>query len=194
MHVVGRANSTGLFNLFFKVENRYDSYIDEDFMAPRRFSRRIREGRYRRNDEVSFDHQKLRAVSNRATTTIPAYVQDIISAFYYARTFDMDGVRPGDSFDVDFYLSDSVYVSKIVFERREQITTSLGAFNTLKFKPQVLEGTVFSQPYPMTLWISDDKNKIPVLVESGLVVGSVRLELTGFRGLKNPITSFVPRP
>lgn len=193
MHIVGKAKTTGLFNLFFRVENRYDSYVYEQSMAPYRFTRNIREGRYRRNDDVIFDHEQKLAFSNRDTIPIPPYVQDIISAFYYARTFSMDSVEVGDAFYIDFHLSDSVYVTRILFEGYEQIRTGLGTFNTLKFKPQVQEGTVFDQPYPMTLWISDDDNKIPILVESGLIVGSVRLELLQFRGLRNTIRSFVPK-
>lgn len=193
MHVVGKANTTGLFNFFFKVENRYDSYIDEQSMAPIRFSRNIREGRYRREDDVIFDWQKNMAYSSRDTIVTPPFVQDMISSIYFARTFSMESVEPGDAFYLDFHLSDSVYVSRIVFEGYEQIKTSLGVFNTLKFKPQVMEGTWFNQPYPMTLWISDDDNKIPLLVESGLVVGSVRLELIQFGGLRNTIRSFVPK-
>lgn len=192
MHVVGEAYTTGLFNFFFKVENRYESYIDEISMAPLRFSRNIREGRYRREDDVIFDRQKNLAYSSRDTISTPPFVQDMISSMYFARTFSMDSVEPGDAFYVDFHLSDSVYVSRIVFEGYEQIKTPLGTFNTMKFKPQVMEGTWFDQPYPMTLWISDDDNKIPLLVESGLVVGSVRLELMQFGGLKNTIRSFVP--
>ncbi len=193
MHIVGIANTTGLFNLFFKVQNRYDSYIDEQSMSPYRFTRNIREGRYRRNDDVIFDHNRKMAFSSRDTTSIPPYVQDIISALYFARTFSMDSVEVGDAFYVDFFLSDSVYVTRILFEGYEQVRTGLGTFNTMKFKPQVQEGTVFDQPYPMTLWISDDENKIPILVESGLVVGSVRLELVQFAGLKNTIRSFIPK-
>ncbi len=193
MHVVGKANTTGLFNLFFKVENRYDTYIDEKGMAPLRFSRNIREGRYRREDDVIFDWKENLAYSSRDTIPTPPYVQDMISSIYFARTFSMDSVEPGDAFYLDFHLSDSVYVSRIVFEGYEQIKTSLGTFNTMKFKPQVMEGTWFDQPYPMTLWISDDDNKIPLLVESGLVVGTVRLELIQFGGLKNTIRSFVPK-
>lgn len=193
-HVVGEAYTRGVFNLFFKVENRYDSYIHKESLAPLRFSRDIREGRYRRKDNVVFDQGKRTAASERDTITTTPWVQDIISAFYFARTFDMSSVEPGDAFEVDFYLSDSVYVSRILYEGREQIRTRLGTFNTLKFKPQVQEGMVFSQPYPMTLWISDDKNKIPIRVESGLVVGTARLDLVTFGGLRHDLSSFVPRP
>ncbi len=193
MHIVGNAQTSGMINWFFKVENRYDTFVEEKSMAPVRFSRNIREGRYRRDDLVRFDNQNNLAYSNRDTIETPPYVQDIISAFYFARTFSMDSVEVGDAFYVDFHLSDSVYVTRILFEGYEQVRIGLGTFNTLKFKPQVQEGTVFDQPYPMTLWISDDQNKIPLLIESGLKVGAVRLELIQFGGLRNMIESFVPR-
>lgn len=192
MKVVGKANTQGIFNWFFKVENRYESYIHEEHIAPKRFYKNVREGRHRRNEDVVFDHRVGQAVSTDTVISIPPYVQDIISAYYYARTFDMEDLTAGDSFEVDFYHSDSVYVTRIMYEGKEQITTQLGTFNTLKFKPQVLEGAVFSQPYPMTLWISDDKNKMPIRAESGLVLGRARLDLAEFGGLQNPISSFVP--
>ncbi len=183
----------GLFNLFYKVENYYHSFVDEKSLAPLRFTRNIREGRYRREDDVTFDRDKLLAYSDRDTIPTPPFVQDMLSALYYARTFDRDSVIPGESFYLDFHMSDSVYVSRILFEGREQIRTGLGTFNALRFRPQVQVGAIFDQPYPMTLWISDDENKIPLLIESGLKIGSVRLELKQFGGLKNPIDSFVPR-
>lgn len=183
----------GLFNLFYKVENHYQSFVDEKSLAPLRFTRNIREGRYRREEDVAFDREKLLAYSDRDTIPTPPFVQDMLSALYFARTFSRDAVIPGESIYLDFHMSDSVYVSRILFEGREQIRTGLGTFNALRFRPQVQVGAIFDQPYPMTLWISDDENKIPLLIESGLKVGSVRLELRQFGGLKNPIDSFVPR-
>jgi len=192
MKIVGKANTRGWFNMFFIVENEYVSYFHEEHLAPVRFHKNVREGRHRRNEDVRFRPDPGQVISSDTIIETPPYVQDIISAYYYARTFDMQSARPGDSFEVTFYHSDEVYVSRIIFEGREQITTSLGTFNTLRFKPEVLEGKVFSQPYPMTLWVSDDENKIPIRAESGLVLGRARLDLVQFGGLKNLITSFVP--
>lgn len=189
MNVVAQARSKGAFNLFFRVVNRYESNLDMEAIAPLRFMRRISEGRYRKYEEVMFNQFDNIAVSRTATVPIKPYMQDFISIFYYLRTNDFRTARPGDDFDVSFFLDDSIYVSRVVFDGREEITTREGRFRTLRFKPQVLEGSVFSQPYPMTLWISDDQNKIPVLIESGIVVGRIRMELSSFRGLKNPFTS-----
>ncbi len=189
MHVVGIGKTRGLFNLFFKVVNRYETFIDDQAIAPLVFIRRINEGGYVKNQDVVFNHFTNEAVSNTATVDIAPYVQDIISAFYYARTYDFTDAKIGDEFDVTFFLDDSVYVSKIIYDGKEVVTTGLGTFNTLRFKPMVLTGTVFKQPYPMTLWITDDKNKIPVMLDSGILVGSVKLELMDYKGLKNPVTS-----
>ncbi len=192
MKIVGQANTRGMFNIFFKVENEYESWFHEENLAPVRFYKNIREGRSRRHADVRFKPDPGQVVSSDTIIEAPPFVQDIISAYYFARTFDMEGVQPGDVFEVTFYHSEEVYVSRIVFEGHEQITTSLGTFNTLRFKPGVLEGKVFSQPYPMTLWVSDDENKIPIRAESGLVIGRARLDLVQFGGLRNMITSFVP--
>ncbi len=192
MKIVGRANTNNFFSMFFKVENEYVSWFHEEDLAPVRFHKNIREGRSRRNADALFDADKGLVHSRDTVIESPAFVQDIISAYYFARTFDMESARPGDSFEVTFYHGGRVYVSRILFEGREQLTTELGTFNTLRFKPEVLEGKVFSQPYPMTLWVSDDENKMPIRAESGLVVGRARLDLVQFGGLKNLITSFVP--
>jgi len=189
MPVIGLMRTRGLFNLFFRVNNRFESYIDRSAIAPILFIRRVEEGRYRKSQDVMFNHFDKVAISNTASVPIPPYVQDIISAFYFARTYQFENPKIGDEFNVDFFLDDSVYVTRIVFDGYERINTRLGTFNTLRFKPMVLKGKVFSQPYPMTLWISDDKNRVPVMVESGLVVGSVRLELSDYQGLRNPLTS-----
>lgn len=189
MNVVGLGRTQGAFNLFFRVVNRYETYLDEEAIVPLLFIRRINEGGYRKSQDVMFNQFENIAISNTATVPVVENVQDIISAFYYLRTYNFDNAQIGDIFDVNFFLDDTVYVSRVVFDGRENITTRMGTFRTLRFKPRVLTGDVFSQPYPMTLWISDDKNKIPVLAQSGILVGSVKMELIDYKGLRNPMTS-----
>ncbi|KAF5028606.1 hypothetical protein DSECCO2_657320 [anaerobic digester metagenome] len=74
---------------------------------------------------------------------------------------------------------------------KEVIKTELGSVSCLKFKPMVIKGNVFSEPYPMVLWISDDKNRLPVLVQSAVIVGSVKMELVEYEGLRNPMHALI---
>ena len=193
-HIVGTGQSKGAFNFFFKVNDRFETFIDEQALIPWYFIRRTREGGFKKDDEVTFMQQRGVAVSRNAIKNIPNNTQDILSVFYYARTLDITGMQPDESFPLAFFLDDSLYVSKIVYLGKEQIKTELGTFNCLKFKPMVIKGDVFSEPYPMELWITDDKNRLPVMVSSAVIVGSVRMELVDYEGLKNTMNSQVDLP
>jgi len=188
-HITVKGNSAGLFNVFFKVRDRFESFVDKEGLMPLRFTRSTREGGYKKEDEVFFDHQGRIAQSKRAKKEITPYVQDIVSAYYYMRTWDFDTAEVNDKYYLDFFLDDSLYHSEIIFEGREKVKTDFGTFDCLKFKPRVAVGEVFQDPFPMELWVTDDRNKIPVLMRSAVFVGSVKIELVEYRGLKWPLGS-----
>lgn len=192
-HIVGSGKSNRAFDIFFKVRDRFESYMDKESLMTHHFVRRTREGGYVRDDDIDFDHKNCIAVSRRETNPILPYVQDILSAAYYARTLNADTLETGDHISVNYYLDDSLYVSVIQFEGRQIVETDLGKFHCLAFKPMVATGEVFSNSYPMTLWITDDENKIPILGESAVIVGSVKMELTKASGLKNPVKARIGR-
>ncbi len=186
-HIVGEGKSRSAFNWFFRVHDRMESFIDEEALIPYLFVRRTREGGYTKDDDVKFDHQLNYASSRNALKKIPSYIQDVVSAVYYARNIDFTNAKIGQNFSINFYLDDSVYVSVIQYFGKDEVTTKAGKFRCLKFKPMVATGKVFSNPYPMTLWVSDDKNRLPILIESAVVIGSVKAELTDYSGLANPL-------
>jgi len=188
-HILVNGNSAGLFNVFFKVRDRFESFVDKEGMMPLKFIRNTREGSYKKDDEVLFDHQNKIAQSQRKTKEITPYVQDILSAFYFMRTWNFDTADVNDKYYLDFYLDDSLYHSEIIFLGREKVKTDFGAIDCLKFKPLVAVGEVFKDPYPMELWVTDDKNKIPVLMRSAVFIGSLKIELVECRGLKWPLGS-----
>jgi hypothetical protein len=189
---VATGKSKGVFDLFYKVDDRFESFIDTSYMVPWFFTRQTREGEYRKNDEVKFNQFTGTASSRTMNRKVPVGTQDFISAFFYARTVDISGLQPGDFFPMNFFLDDSVYLSRIYFEGREVVQTEAGTFRCLKFKPMVATGNVFSQPYPMNIWVTDDQYRIPVLARSAVVVGSVKMELTGYKGLAGAPPALVP--
>jgi hypothetical protein len=171
------------------VEDKFESYFDEQAIIPFRFTRKIREGGYRKDEDVRFYPMSQTVSYNKKVKRIPPNVQDVISALYYARTLDFSKAKVGDIFPIPFYLDDSVYTSVVQFKGRETVKTILGEFRCLKFKPMMATGNVFDDPYPMTLWVTDDKNRLPVLGESAVIIGSVKMELTSFRNIANPLLS-----
>jgi len=191
MHIVGIGKTKGVFNLFFKVIDRYESYIDEEAMIPWVFIRRVNEGGYIINQDVMFNHMQRVAKSNTATVPVPENIQDIISTFYYARTLDISHLQPGDSYPIDFFIDDTVYNSHFVYLGLETIKTAIGTVRCYKVKPRVAKGSAFSEDYPMILYISADKNRLPILGESKVIVGTVKLELINYKGIRNPFEAKV---
>lgn len=197
MHIIVNGVTKGAFNLFFKVTDRYETFLDEESMMPWLFIRRVDEGGYIINQDVTFNHYnnttQFKDLKKKTTNTssIPPYTQDILSAIYYFRTFDFNNAKEGEGFPVQFTLDDTVYTTKVFYMGKEKIKTSLGTFNCLKIKPMVLTGTVFKDPFPMMLWVTDDENKIPIFAETEVLVGSVKMELIAYKNVKNVVSSKV---
>ncbi len=186
-HVTLLGNSVGLFSFFYKVRDRFETYIDTQGLMPWKFIRSTHEGSYKREDEVLFDQLGSTAHSLRAVKEITPYVQDIVSAFYYMRTWNFDTAKVNDEYFLDFFLDDSLYHSKIIYLGREKMKTDFGELDCMKFKPMVASGDLFHEPYPAVLWVTDDNNKIPVLIRSAVFIGSVKIELVDYKGLRYPL-------
>ena len=116
MRIVGVGRSKGAFNWFFKVNDRFETYIDEEGLFPWLFINRTREGGYKKDDDITFHQDDGQAVSRNAVTPLPDNVQDFLSGFYFARTLDVSKVAEGGGFTVPFFLNDKVYNSRIIYE------------------------------------------------------------------------------
>jgi hypothetical protein len=190
-HVVGDAKTLKSYEWFYKVRDRYETYIDTSTMLPLRFARDVNEGGYTFKNDVRFFHDSRMAISNEKTFTIPACIQDVLSAVFYARNINYDQYQPGDKIPFSMFLDDQVYNLYIRYLGKEKITTRYGTFNTIKIKPLLIEGTIFKGGEKMTIWVSDDPNHIPVRVDSPILVGSVKVDLIGYENLRHPFTALL---
>lgn len=193
-HLIGTGKTMGAFSLFFKVDDRFESFVDREFLVPWRFIRQTKEGDYEYHDDVKFNQFTGTYSSTRKNMSMPIGTQDLISSIYVARTIDLSNARPGNDFPITFLLDDSIYVSVIRFIGKEDLMLELGTFRCLRFQPLVVTGNVFSQPYPMDIWITDDTNHLPLLIKSAVIIGSVKLELVEYKRLANPLTSMIEPP
>jgi hypothetical protein len=193
-HIVGTGKSVGMFNWFFKVNDRYESFIDRGAIVPWMFIRQIDEGGYTIKEDVVFDPFKKTATADavrnykppsKGTFTVPENIQDMVSAAYYARTLDFSNVTDGQIFPIRAFIDNEVFDMNIKFIGRETISTRKGEFRCLKFRPLLQEGRIFKEKEDMTVWVSDDKNKIPIRAQTNILVGSIKMDLVDFSGLAN---------
>jgi hypothetical protein len=125
-HLVAEGRTAGTFNIFYKVRNRYDSYVDKKTMAPYLYTENIREANYRRNDKARFYQEEKKVVSNNGTFKSNGQTFDVVSAYYFARNLNISALTEGDTFSLDYFLHDGISKMDIQYVGKEVVKTSLG--------------------------------------------------------------------
>ena len=191
-HVRGFGKTVGVSKWFFKVEDDYQSYIDKEKDIPYRFIRKIDEGGYTKDVEIDFDHDaNLATVKDKkhnetSKFSFPKETQDMISAFYYLRNnLNVENIKPGEVVEINMFFDKENFKFRLKFLGKEVLDTNFGRVRTLVFRPYVQSGRVFKERESLTVWISDDNNKIPLLVKADLAVGSLKASLIEFKGLQH---------
>lgn len=188
-HVVGTGRSLGAFDWFFKVRDRYETYIDKQGIFPYRFIRDVNEGGYEIFQDYQFYPAKRGVRTHEKEEFItPDFVQDLLSGFYFARTLDFTNVKVGDMFEVTTLIDGEVYPLQIKYLGKETIKLRKGKFRCMKFVPVIQKGRIWKSEEDLQVWITDDANKIPVLVKSELLVGSIKMQMVDYQGVRNPIS------
>ncbi len=184
-HAIGLGKTKTFFDLFFKVRDRYETYFDPEKLEALKFVRRINEGGYKKEQDYLYYPEKLSVdVGAGKMMEFPKRnMQDMLSAFYYARTFDFVGISPGDEFELPVFMDEEYYPMKLKYKGVKILKTDLGKIRCLEFIPMVQKGRIFKEDDDLTLWISDDKNKIPVRIQANVLVGSIKVDLTKAQNL-----------
>ncbi|UYQ93279.1 DUF3108 domain-containing protein [Chitinophaga horti] len=193
-HVVGDGKTFRTYDWIFKVRDRYESYIDTATMRPLRFIRNVNEGGYKISQNVVFNNEASTATNEKgAVFKMPPCVQDVISAIYYARNIDFSKYKPNDKIPFAMFLDNEVYNIYIRYIGKEEVSTKFGKFRAIKFKPLLVKGTIFEGGESMTVWVSDDGNKVPLRVDSPISVGSIKVDMVGYKNLRYNFTSLISK-
>jgi Protein of unknown function (DUF3108) len=190
-HAVGKGYNTGMSRMFFKVDDLYESYFDKETSKPYQFVRKIDEGGYKMNQEGFFNQDTNKVLvkdyknKDEKTVAVTENVQDILSTFYYLRNNpNVDKLKKGESIGVDMFFDNEITKFKLKFMGTEDIDTKFGTISCMIFRPLVQSGRIFKEEESLTVWISNDDNKIPVRIKASLAVGSIKADLESFKGLK----------
>lgn len=192
--ITGR--TLNIFKIFY-VKDNWGTYIDTAKMIPYISYRHIEEGDYRKHEQINFNHQRKtasvnlfdrdnRKVTEKTFHDIPTGVQDIVSGFYYLRTMDLSGLKKGEAIKLAGFFDKKLHNINLTFEGKDRIKTKIGDFDTFIFSPTMPGNKLFSGEDPVKVWITDDKNRIPVKITANLVVGSLNMEITKAQGLRHP--------
>ncbi|RYY82286.1 MAG: DUF3108 domain-containing protein, partial [Chitinophagaceae bacterium] len=188
-HITATGKTTSSLEWISKVNDRYETFVDTGTLQPYKFVRNLQEDSYRKFETVTFNRTANTAITNDGVFKVPGCVQDVMSSLYYARNINFDLYKPGDKITFNMFIDNEVYNMYIRYEGKDNIKTKYGKFRAIKFKPLLIKGTVFEGGEKMTVWVSDDENRIPIRVETPLKVGSVKVDMMGYQNLRYPLSS-----
>ena len=168
--IVSNARTNDVFSVVFKVRDRYESYMDTTELYSLRYEKHVREGKFKRDEVVEFDQHGHTAVYQDREVRIAPRTQDVLSALYYVRTLPLE---VGQSVSVANHTDGKNYPLVINVLRRETVKVEAGTFDCLVLEPILRGPAIFTQKGRLTVWVTNDRYKMPVLMKSKVVIGSV---------------------
>jgi hypothetical protein len=189
------------YDWFFKVRDHYQCYLDKEKLHPLWFHRENYEGGYEVDNRYIFNPDKnivyaytqnSKQTFRKDTVNIPPCTFDLLSIIYYARNIDFSGLSIGDSIPIITIIDGEIYDLYIRYLGKETIQSRSGEeYRCIKFSILLVEGTIFKGGENMFVWVSDDRNRIPILVDAKILIGSVKAYVIGIHGIRNPVMSLV---
>lgn len=178
-HVTSRAKSNSVFDTIYRVRDVVESWMDVDYLYSRRFRKTLREGNYRADQDIEMDQEnRLARYQDGRVFEFAHGAMDVLSAFYYVRTLDL---KVGQELWLESHADRKNYPLKVLVRGREEISTPAGKFNCLVVEPMLRTPGLFKHEGKLTIWLTDDERRMPVLMKSKIPVGSISVTMTGFQ-------------
>jgi hypothetical protein len=200
----GSGSTLPKYDWFFKVRDEFETRVDSASFRPILFKANIHEGSKRDKHTYVFNHAQKKAYTlinygtkplKRDTVKINSCSIDVLTAIYYARNIDYSDCKVNDTISISLFLDGNLYAIYVRYLGKEVFTSKeLGKYNCIKFSPLLVEGSIFKKGEGMTVWVSNDKNKIPIYIETPITVGMVKVKLIRYKGLRNEETAKISEP
>jgi Protein of unknown function (DUF3108) len=187
INILGK--TTGLTDLF-RIRNTYRSYLDTAALLPQKFLMSLQENNYKKDQTIIFDHISNAAVreqgKEKKSFKLPDNVHDVVSGYYFLRTIDFSKVKAGEAVSSNMFFDDEIYNMKVKFNGRGVVKTRFGKINVIKLNPILPPNNMFEGEDAIRIWVSDDKNRVPIRIEIDFSVGSASMELKGYKDIRYP--------
>lgn len=189
--------TVGMVDWVADIDDKWGAYIDTAAIVPHQFYRKIREGRYKKDEWTYFDHRRnrieVKTIGRNGKLREPQYyespanIRDLISGFLYLRTMDFSRLNVNDTVTLSGFFEDEFYKLKIIYRGKDNVKLKVGKVRALVFTPVMPKNKLFDGENSITAYFSDDKNRIPLKIDAKMFVGSAGVEMINYEGLKNPL-------
>ncbi len=198
-HIEVTGTTYSSYEWFYKVRDKFHTYLDKKSLKPRLYIRDIQEGSYFHYEKIVFDYSSGKihsyvgpSIGKTSLKVLPMQenVYDLISTMYYLRCADRNSLVAKNKIPFKMILDNEIYNLNIENKRESKIKVKeSGHYNVLQCIADVVTGNVFKNKTSLSVNVGNDDNLVPVLIESPLRVGSVKAILKEYKNLKHPFFS-----
>jgi hypothetical protein len=175
-HIISEARSTMPFSLFYEVKDRVESLMDSEELYTWRYEKNLSEGSYRAHEVVMFDQRNHTATyPNGKVVAVPERVQDVLTSLYSVRTLDL---KVGESTFIENHADEKNYNLEVKVLGKEEVEVPAGTYECFVVEPILKASGIFQHKGRLTVWLSTDPSRIPVMMKSKVVIGSINAILT----------------
>ncbi len=185
------AQSASALRWLYRVDDRFDTFVDMRGLFPWRFVQRLREGGYSNDESCDFDQANHRAYTGDHVYTIPENVVDIVSAFYFVRTMDFASSKLNDVVTFKNFYKDTTYTLGVRYLGKQRVRVAAGMFDCIMVEPMITAGGLFKSEGRIVIWLTNDERKVPVRVRTKILIGSIDAELKQYVGVIEPLRAKV---
>ena len=190
------------YDKFMEVRDTFEAYVDKERFDPIYFNRVTKEGSTVGHHSYWFDYQSklIRTQCKKGKETyfkdsaivLQSCTADLLTMVYKARNIDYSKYQVNEKIPIRMIVDNKIYDLYIRYQGRELIKNRDGRkFRCLKFSPLLVPGTIFESGEDMTVWVTDDQARVPIVVEAKVLIGSVKAVFVDAVGLRNPMTAEV---
>jgi len=201
LRVNGFGKSRPFYDWFFQVRDTYESWLDPISLRPIYFNRDINEDGYLLKNFYTYDWGNKRILARVQRRKDPAYMDtisinsctnDVISLIYNIRNIDFGRMQKDARFPIELAVDDKVHTISLKYEKVEVVKVKgMGKFRCIKLSAKMIKGRAFTGKENMYIWLTDDDNRLPILMESPIKVGTIKARITEMKNLKFPLASKV---
>ena len=160
---------------FFRVHDRYESWIDVETLSSLRHKQEISEGRYKRTTiyEIYPERAEFQKNDEAPQPSVSNPLDD--GSFIYA--VRAAGIRVGETQRDDRYFRPDRNPVVLTGLREESVTVGAGTFMTTVVRPVIKSGGIFAENGEAQVWFTNDDRRLPVQVKTKFAKFSLTLSL-----------------
>lgn len=192
--------TSGMVDWVARVDDHWGAYVDTAALIPHISYRNIKEGNYRKDEVVRFDHRvnliETKVIDKNTgkfkeplVYVAPDGVRDMMAGALYLRTVDFSKMKVGDRFSISGFFEDAFYDLDLIYKGKDKVKTKAGKFHAIKLAPVVPENELFDGDDSILTWVTDDENRLPLKIQAKMFIGNVSVELKDYSDTKHPVTS-----